>query len=551
MTSLKLLLIFFFVMFITIISRLFYLIVLHPTNDSDNYLKTTTIQPERGRIYDRSGLPLAVNTTSYLLYAQPKVITDRLSFIAKVDSVLHIGEATLEAALDPSKDWIAIQRGLTKEQKQKIINLKLEGTGFEDETKRYYPEGSLAAHLIGFVGKDKDGSDIGYFGVEGFYNRDLQGLPGVMKTERDFLGRPILIGTQEKIDAENGRSLYLTIDKSVQEIVKSRLKEGLDTYGANQGCAIIADPMTMQILALSCLPDFDVEQYYKFGEETFTNPAVSKVYEPGSIFKPLMMAAAIQEKKVKPDSIYDEQGPVTIGEYTIRTWDNKYEGPITMTRILEKSSNVGMVYIGQKLGNKEVYSYINKYGFGQLTDIDLQGETPGYLRDKSSWYPIDYATVTFGQGIAVTPVQILRAFASLVNGGKLMQPYIVSQVGEDDQKITIRPKVKSQVISHTTSELIKKMLVATVENGEVKWAKPQGYSFGGKTGTAQIPIAGHYDPYKTNASFIGFAPADKPRFIGLVVLNAPKTSQYGSETAAPLFFKIAKDLLVYYNIAPQ
>lgn len=552
MTSLKLLLGFFLVMFAAISVRLFYLQVLHPTSESQNYyLKTKTMLPERGKIYDRGGQSLAVNTASYLFYAQPKIVEDRFDFMRKIDSILHIGEATLEARMDGTKDWVAIQGGLTKNQKQRILDLKLKGAGFEDETKRYYPEGSLAAHLIGFVGKNKEGGNVGYFGVEGYYNQDLVGLPGVMKTERDFLGRPILIGTQEKIDAENGRSLFLTLDKSVQEIVKSRLKLGLETYQAKEGCAIIADPMTMQILGLSCLPDFDVDQYYKFGEELFKNPAISSVYEPGSIFKPLIMAAGIEEKKVKPEDIYDERGPTTIGEYTIRTWNNKYEGQITMTRILEKSSNVGMVYVGSKLGNNQIYRYITKFGFGELTGIDLQGETPSYLRPQKDWYPIDFATATFGQGIAITPIQMVRAFAAIINGGKLLRPYVVDRIGEGEKQVTVEPSVQAQVISPKTSELLKKMLVSTVENGEVKWAKPKGYPFGGKTGTAQIPIAGHYDPYKTNASFVGFAPVDKPRFIGLVILKEPQSSPYGSETAAPLFFDIAKDLLVYYNIAPQ
>lgn len=552
MKSQRLLFLFFLSVFFAIIVKLFYHQVLAPASDIDNnYLHTNKLLPERGIIYDRNGDPLAVNSVSYRLFFEPKKVKDPYTTIHRLDDILHIGTATLEERLDMSKDWVSVKAGISKTDEKRITALNLPGIGLEDQTQRYYPEGSLSAHLLGFVGKDKNGNNTGYFGIEGYYNQDLVGLPGVIKSERDFLGRPILIGTQEKVDAENGRSLYLTIDKSVQEIVKNKLREGLDRYEAKSGCAIFADPSTMEILALSCLPDFDVEKYYEFGEEYFKNPAISDVYEPGSIFKPLIVAAGIEEKKIKPNDIYNETGPIESGGYTIRTWNNKYEGPITMTRILEKSSNVGMVYIGHKLGKAKIYDYVNKLGFGQLTGIDLQGETPSFLKPKNEWYPIDYDTATFGQGIAVTPIQILRAFASVINGGKLMEPHIVYKVGDGSDQIQIEPQLQKQVFSKHTSDILKKMLVSVVEKGEIKWLKPEGFVMGGKTGTAQIPIEGHYDSSKTNASFVGFAPANNPKFIGLIAVKEPGTSQYGSETAAPIFFDIANELLLYYNIAPE
>ena len=257
------------------------------------------------------------------------------------------------------------------------------------------------------------------------------------------------------------------------------MKAGLETYQAKEGCVIIANPSTLEILAFSCLPDFDLDNYYQFSESYFRNPGITDLYEPGSTFKPLVVAAALEDKKIKPDEIYNEAGPVEVGGYTIRTWDNEYEGKISITRILEKSSNVGMVYIGDKLGSKRLYDYITKFGFGNLTGIDLQGENPGYLRPKNNWYPIDYATATFGQGIAVTPIQMVKAFASIINGGKVMRPYVVKKLVSDERQNTIDPVVEHTIVSQTTSEIIKKMLVSTVENGEVKWAKPKGYSIGG------------------------------------------------------------------------
>ncbi|MEX1052286.1 MAG: penicillin-binding protein 2, partial [Patescibacteria group bacterium] len=300
-----------------------------------------------------------------------------------------------------------------------------------------------------------------------------------------------------------------------------------------------------------CLPDYDLEKYYEFSDAFFLNNAISNLYEPGSTFKPFIMAAALEEKKLKPTDVYNEEGPIDIGKYTIRTWDNKYEGRISATRILEKSSNVGMVWVGEKLGDKNIISYLKKFGMDTATGIDLQGEAKPIFKTNNQWYPIDYATATFGQGIAVTPIQMITAFSSLINGGELIQPRIVKKIISGDSEKEVDKKVLRKTISVNTSEAIKKMLYSTVENGEYKWVKPEGYKIGGKTGTAQIPIAGSYEASKTIASFIGFAPINNPKFIALVVLREPKTSIYGSETAAPLFFDIAKDLFVYYNIGPE
>lgn len=552
MTKLKLLFAFFLFIFILVIVKLFYIQVINLSpSDSSSYLQTRKIQSQRGKILDRFGQPLAIGKTTYKLFAEPKKINDRFAIARRINQILQIGDATIAAKIDPQKDWVAIKRGIELPIKEKIENLKIPGIGFDPEYARFYPEASLSAHLLGFVGKNSSGEDIGYFGIEGFYDKDLAGLPGVIKSERDILGKPIFIGIQQLFDPENGRDIYMTIDKSVAGIVKRKLKAGLESYQAKQGCVIVANPKNMEILALTCLPDFDPQNYYQSTEDIFKNPAISSLFEPGSVFKPLVIAAAIEEKKIKPDDFYDETGPQQIGQYSIHTWDNKYEGKISTTRILEKSSNVGMVWVGNKLGNDQLYHYLNKFGFGKLTGIDLQGEVAGSIKPKNSWYPIDFATATFGQGISVTPIQMITAFASVINGGKLYAPYVVDKTSAAGQERKMQPTLIAQTISENTSKILVKMLVSTVDNGEVKWAKPKGYTVGGKTGTAQIPIAGHYDPSKTIASFIGFAPANDPAFIIMVSLREPKTSPWGSETAAPIFFEIAKELLIYYNIAPQ
>ena len=550
--KIKLLFLIFILFYLAIIVRLFYLQVLRPrVSNNQPYLKTEKIVPERGKIYDRNKNPLVLNENSYLLYLEPKKIDKKSKLIEKLSKSLEIKEASLEANIDDSKYYQAIQGGLNEEKKKEIESFQLKGIGFDYQMQRFYPEASIAAHLLGFVGKNETGDNLGYFGLEGFYDKDLKGLPGFIESEKDILGRPIFIGTQEKVNAEDGRDLVLTIDKTVQESSKNVLKQGLEKYQAKQGCIITADPSTMQILGLVCLPDYDQANYFKFSEDFFKDPAISDLYEPGSIFKPLMMAAAIEEKKIKPTDSYNEDGPIKIGDYSIKTWNDKYEGKISITRILEKSSNTGMVFVGEKLGQGNIFKYLQKYGFDEKTEIDLQGEMVGYLKPKSQWYPIDFATITFGQGIAVTPIQMLRAFTSLINGGKLLKPYLVQKITSSDRENIIKPKVERQVVSKTTSEIIKKMLVSAVENGEYHWDRPKGYQIGGKTGTAQVPIAGHYDPTKTIASFIGFFPVDNPKIITLVILKEPKASPWGSETAAPMFFELAKQLIVYYGMTPE
>jgi cell division protein FtsI/penicillin-binding protein 2 len=551
MLSIRALLYFFFIVFIAILVKLFFLQVLQPTQNATDYLQAFKLLPNRGKIYDRNGLPLAVNQTTYLLYVEPKFMKDKNDMVRKLDSVLHVGEATLSQRIDEKKVWVPIRHNLSQETRDQVLALKLPGTGFENEPIRNYPESSLSAHLLGFIGKNDQGEDTGYFGLEGFYEKELEGLPGYMKSERDVFNKPMFVGTQEKVDAQDGRDLYLTVDKSVQNIVKEKLVKAVEQYKAASACASVANPKTMEILSMVCIPDFDPARYYEASPEAYVNTTISDLYEPGSTFKPLMMAAALQEKKVKPDGMFDEAGAVHVSGYRIQNWNDKYEGEISMTRILEKSSNIGMVYISTKLGHDTEYEYLKKYGVGKATQIDLQGEATGFLRSQKDMYDIDYATAAFGQGISVTQIQLLRAFSSLVNGGYLMRPYVVREIHQGSKVRKRAPKVEEKVLSERTSEIMKKMLQSTVDNGEVKYRFPREYKIGGKTGTAQVAVQGKYDASKTIASFIGFAPVDNPQFIALVVVKEPKSSQWGSETAAPVFFDIAKDLFVYYNIVPE
>jgi len=547
----RLLLYFFILCLAVIVGRLFLIQILFANTYSADYTTTEKISAERGKVLDRNHDPIAINQTKYLLYARPQEIKNKDEVVEKIDENLHIGEATISARINETKQWTAVASNVEKEIKEKFESMSISGIGFEPQRERFYPEASLAAHLIGFVGKDEKGEQVGYFGVEGYYDRDLAGLSGVLKSERDLFNRPIFSGDQEKVAAQDGRTIVLTIDKSVQLIIKKNLEDAVEQYKAKSGCVIAVKPKTMEVLGLSCLPDFDPTNYYDFSEDVFVNWTISSGYEPGSTFKPLVMAAAIEENVLKPTDDFNESGPVEFSGYTIRNWNDKYEGKMDITRILEKSSNVGMTYVGSKLGKKKLYEYITKYGFGDYTNIDLQGEARGEFRPIESWYPIDTATHSFGQGISVTAIQLVRAFSAVVNGGYLMRPYVVKEVIDETGTKEREPQVQRRVLSERTSAIMRKMLVSTVAHAEAKWDIPKGFTFGGKTGTAQIALGGKYDTSKTIASFIGFAPVDDPAFLMLVVIREPGVSSWGSETAAPLFFKIAKELLVYYNIPPD
>ncbi len=449
--------------------------------------------------------------------------------------------------------WVSLGRKVKIDIKKQLSNLNLKGLGFEDSTARFYPEGSASAHLLGFVGLDAYGEDVGYFGLEGYYNGELRGKKGSLTQERDALGVPIVIGKFINQAAKPGKTLVSAIDPTVQHVIEDKLKKGIEKYQAKSGTVIVMDPKTGYILGMASFPSYDPAKSTDYPSEYYKNPATSEVYEPGSTFKVLIMAAGINEKFVQPDTACDIcDGPINLGGFTIRTWNNKYRPNLTMTDVMIHSDNTGMVFIARKLGLDRMYSYIQKFGFGQTTNIDLQDEQAPSLRPFKDWREIDLATSSFGQGISVTALQVVRAVGAIANGGKLMEPHMISKIEDGQTTFDIKPKVVFQPVSEEAAKQVTKMMVRAVNEGEAKFYKPKGFNnIAGKTGTAQIPIAGHYDPTKTIASFVGFAPANNPKFVILVKFTEPSTSIFGAETAAPTFFEIANELFTYYSISPK
>ncbi len=540
-----------------VIARLFYWQVIAGSDlraeASSQYYLQLPLPSQRGTIVASDGKPLVMNEPAFLVYAEPQTITDRNAFVAAVAPLMELDPDELGKQLsERNRAWVPLGHKVDNTKTNALKALGLKGIGFEKEPKRYYPEASAAAHLLGFVGSDEFGRDIGYFGLEGYYDRELGGKDGRLQLEKDVRGAPILINQPLRIEPENGRTLELWLDRTVQRIVEQRLSEGITKYGAKEGSVIVMDPKTGGILAMASFPSYDPAKFTQFDRDLYKNPTVAASFEPGSTFKALVMAASLNEKKLTPITTMDENGPVTIGEYTIRTWNSQYHGQITMSQVLQYSSNTGMVYVGRQLGKDAFLTYIKAFGFGTPTNIDLQEEFSPEIRESSEWSEIDLATTSFGQGIAVTPLQMVRAVGALANGGALMEPHVVRAIIDaKGNRAEMKPKKVRDVISKAAANVIAEMLINAVDNGEAKWAKPPGYRIAGKTGTAQIPVSGHYDEEKTIASFVGFAPADDPKFVMLVTLREPTSSPWGSETAAPLFFTIARDLFSYWSIPPQ
>ncbi len=547
---------FFILAFFLIVLRLFYWQVVRAeeltTLGEDQYGQNVTVEPVRGEIRTSDGFPIASNKLSYIVFANPKEVGDVGQETQILSQQLQEDPATISALLSMDKFWVALKRNVSSEEKADLEKLNLKGVGFEEHTTRFYPEASTAAKLLGFVGKTNNGDSVGYFGLEGYYDRQLRGKAGKAMQIHDAFGRPILAKMDDASTAVDGRSITLTVDRAVQFMLDREIKEGMEKYGAKGAMAAIMDPKTGRIIAMSAFPAFDPRDYVDYTFEDYKNSFVSDVYEPGSTFKPLIMAAALNEGLVKPETECDIcNGPVEIGGYQIKTWNDEYQDHINMTETIIHSDNTGMVFVSKKLGLDRILDYMKKYGIGQLTGIDLQGETAPPIRPRSQWYPIDVATASFGQGISVTPIELLSAFSSIANNGIRMKPEVVASVETPEgETIKIDPEEMGRPISEKTAKVMTEILVNAVDKGEAKFAKPKGYRIAGKTGTAQIPIEGHYDPTKTIASFIGFAPADDPKFVMLVIVDRPTSSIYGAETAAPIFFKVAKQLLDYYGVTP-
>jgi cell division protein FtsI (penicillin-binding protein 3) len=561
-----------------VIARLFYWQVLQSdrmkAEAQSQYSSVSTTTASRGKIFTADGYPLVTNQDVYTIFADPKTLDAPASAIAAQLTPFMMqtldGEDAAQAATDEARrnviqlgwtttllskltadaNWVALKRKVPRDVKDHIAALNIQGLGFERDEERYYPEASMAAQLLGFVGNDNNGNPQGYFGIEGMFDRELRGKEGVLKQEKDAAGIPIALGAFDSIEPQDGRDIVLTIHRDLQFMLEQQLQAGMAKYGSKTAEGVIMDPHTGAILAMASFPQYDPSAFYQYDPQLYKNPIVNDVYEPGSTFKILTVSAGIDSGAITPDTQCDAcSGPAQISGYSIKTWNDKYFPNSSITEGLIHSDNTVMIYAAQKMGKDTFVNYIHNFGLGQKTGIDLQDEALPPLRDD--WKDIDVATTSFGQGIAVTGIQMMRIAQVIANGGVMMRPMLVQSVKQGDQTIAVQPKEEGRVITQQTASEVTQMMVESATYGDAKWALPKGYEIAGKTGTAQVPVSGHYDATKTVASFIGFAPASDPKFVMLIKLREPSTSQWGSETAAPLWFSIAKELFMRMGIPPD
>jgi len=549
--------------------RLFDLQVVHfsvyKTMASDIHDFYQDLSPRRGKIFvhnhslflengKEQSYPIATDIELNLVYAVPKFIENPEEVAKKLSPVLEISEEDLLKRLSKENDlYEPLKHYLDDGKKEEIKNMEIKGIDFLPETKRYYPEKNLFSHVLGFVGFEGD-KILGRYGIEEKFEKELAGEKGLIKSERGAFGQWIAFSPQKIKKAQNGANIILTLDYPIQYFVCSKLKWAVDYYGAEGGTAIVMEPQTGKILAMCSQPDFDPNLYNKVKNiNLFINPAISKVFEPGSVFKAFTMAAGLETGKISPESTYEDKGEVKIGGYTIKNSDFKAHGKKTMTEVLEESLNTGAVFVVQKVGRDNFRKYVQNFGFGSLTSIELPNEVSGDISSLNKKKEIYSATASFGQGISVVPLQLVSAFGAIANQGKLMKPYIVDKiVYPDGREIKTEPKFVRQSISPVAANILKGMLVSVIENGYGKRAKVKGYYVAGKTGTAQVPDPkkrGYSD--KTIHTFVGFAPADDPKFVGLVKLDNPRGVRFAASSACPTFGQIARFLLNYLEVPSE
>lgn len=540
-------------MFLAVVGRAFYLQILQHENlvkkADKQHQHRVDLTPARGSILDRNGTTLAESIHMDSCYAEPRRINDVDGTAGVLAPILGIPKGELVAKLSVNKSFVWIERWLAPEVATRVRNMKLPGIGFAPESKRFYPNMEIAAHVVGFTGHDPNGLE----GIELKYDSTILGNTGYMITERDALGRNITVKNTVIKDSSPGKSVVLTLDKTIQFIAEKELAKAVTESNAKSGMALVMESDTGRVLAMANYPTFNPNSYSRYSLAQLRNHVVADSFEPGSTFKVFTIAAALDSGKIKSTDLYNcENGTYRIADRIIH--DDHPQSRLTVSEIIKYSSNIGSAKIALRLGEEKLSSYLRSFGFGSRTGIDLPGESPGSL--KRNWYGIDLATISFGQGVSLSAVQLVSAVSAIANGGNLMRPYLVEQILDDSGTVTqkFEPQVVRRVISPETAQKITKMMeTVTGEGGTGTKAAVVGYRVAGKTGTAQKvdPVTRTYSPSKRIGSFVGFVPADKPKLTIAVVIDEPQGVKYGGVVAAPAFREIAQNSLAYLKIQPN
>ncbi len=522
-----------------------------------------TFYPDRGEIYDRNGHLLAGNKSVYEIGVDLNIVKDSHAIASAVSLELGMDYAqVIDAIENPSEgiyyvvlsDFVEVEPAVRLQELKKSLQDNAEegvlgsltGLEFKSHPQRSYPENSLASNVIGFVSRE----GRGYFGVEEKYDILLAGSPVQAFVPTD----PNKAFEIPRV--MNGTTLVLTINRDLQAAAEQILDEALDTYGADGGTIVIMDPRDGELLAMAVTPRMDLNQFWNYGtiydNASEFNSAISMPYEPGSVTKILTMAAALDSGTVTPGTTYLDTGAILVGGATIQNWNQEPWGLQDMTGCLQHSLNVCMATISTQMGAGTFYSYMDGFGFGHLTGVDLAGEAAGRLKlpGDEDWYPVDLGTNSFGQGLSATPMQIMMAASAIANHGRTVTPHALHAMVRDGRQYNVPAQFGGSPISEQTADTLSDMLVVSLES-EGSLALLPGYRVAGKTGTAQIPVGGFYDSTQTNASFIGWGPADDPQFMIYVWLERPSASIWGSETAAPVFGEMAEKTVVLLDIPPD
>lgn len=523
---------------------------------SRQHQSVITFTPKRGTIYDAKGKTLAKSAEVDSVYARPPDVENPSQTAKKLAVILDIDRQDLMKKLKKNTSFVWIKRKVTPHETTRIKESGLKGIHFVKESRRFYPQVSdldsqyLAAHLVGFVGIDSNGLE----GVEAKYDASLAGDTTRLIIGKDAFGREIITGVPIPGKSPGNYSLYLTIDAYIQHVVESELKGAVEASRAKRGMAVVMDPTTGKILAMANYPSFNPNRFWDYPPERWRNRVVSDMFEPGSAFKVFLASAALEEKVAKRhDIFFCENGSYTISGKTIR--DVKKYAWLSLEHIIKYSSNIGAAKIAERLGKERFYHYILKFGFGEKTGIDLPGEAPGILRHPKKWSGVALGNIAFGQGIAVTSVQLINAISAIANGGNLLKPYVVDRIVDSQGNIVRQshPMVVRSVLSEGTAEIMASILRRVIEEGGTgtKAALPY-YEVAGKTGTAQKvdSLVGGYSDDRFISSFVGFVPSDKPRLVILVVIDEPQGIPYGGTVAGPVFKNIAGRSLPYLTIPP-
>lgn len=556
-------LLFFLVALAVLLGRLFMLqIVYHKAYvelASRQQTLVKDILSERGAIFaqDKNGnsVPLALNKRLEILIASPKDIKNPEAIVEILATTFNLKKEDVLSKLTKAGDPHEILlKNIEFEAAEEFEKLNIRGLFFEDDKKRVYPHKATGAHFLGFVSKDNKEAE-GKYGLEKFYDDDLSGEKGIFQGAKGAAGFFVNLGRRIISPPENGSNLTLTVDFNIQKKAEEVLDAAKKKWQAFSAAVLVLEPKTGKILALAGNRSYDPNEFSKENDfSVFLNPLVESTYELGSVLKPITMAGGLEEGLIGPDTTYEDPGEIKFGGYTIKNFDGKSYKTQTMTQVLEKSLNTGAVYVSRLLGKERQLAYIKKFGLGEKTSIDLPGEVAGNISNLKSGRDIDFATASFGQGIAVTPLQLAMAVGAIANGGELLKPYLVEKIKDDSgNEIKKEPQTVRQVVSKEKAEILTKMLVSAVRNGFENRAGVKGYFVAGKTGTAQIPRSNGrgYDPDKVIHTFVGYAPAFDPRLLVLLQLNEPKGNRFAANTLTPAFHDLAEYILNYYEVPPD